>query len=131
MRDSAWYAFALLAVAHAQVIVTVTTKIDGCSASYSTLSSTPSSRHTYCYFICGKYALSRQRKRARLKLDFNQFTLKRQLPFILCACFIEQQCSRLAFYGLGAFEHSLGNDFNANFVLTGLDYPSDFERGTL
>ncbi|KAI6808937.1 hypothetical protein KC340_g18269, partial [Hortaea werneckii] len=43
MRDSAWYAFALLAVAYAQVIVTVTTKIDGCSASYSTASSTPSS----------------------------------------------------------------------------------------
>ncbi|KAI7207700.1 hypothetical protein KC333_g9374 [Hortaea werneckii] len=43
MRDSAWYAFALLAVAHAQVIVTVTTKIDGCSASYTRLSSTPSS----------------------------------------------------------------------------------------
>ncbi|RMY46953.1 hypothetical protein D0863_15740 [Hortaea werneckii] len=43
MRDSAWYAFALLTVAHAQVIVTVTTKLDGCSASYSTLSSTPSS----------------------------------------------------------------------------------------
>ncbi|KAI6893610.1 hypothetical protein D0869_15522 [Hortaea werneckii] len=43
MRDSAWYAFALLAVANAQVIVTVTTKIDGCSASYSTPSSTPSS----------------------------------------------------------------------------------------
>ncbi|KAI6898022.1 hypothetical protein KC334_g9969, partial [Hortaea werneckii] len=43
MRDSVWYAFALLAVVHAQVIVTVTTKIDGCSASYSKLSSTPSS----------------------------------------------------------------------------------------
>ncbi|KAI7591123.1 hypothetical protein KC316_g3036 [Hortaea werneckii] len=43
MRDSVWYAFALLAVAHAQVVVTVTTKIDGCSASYTRLSSTPSS----------------------------------------------------------------------------------------
>ncbi|RMY88735.1 hypothetical protein D0864_06586 [Hortaea werneckii] len=40
MRESAWYAFALLAIARAQLIVTVTTKIDGCSASYSRLSST-------------------------------------------------------------------------------------------
>ncbi|KAI7315093.1 hypothetical protein KC315_g11201 [Hortaea werneckii] len=40
MRDSMWYALALLTVVRSQVIVTVTTKIDGCSASYSKLSST-------------------------------------------------------------------------------------------